>query len=386
MSLLRWLLLALAGVLFASSTLTVLKAPTLATWKLAILVGEFGHWLALGALLIGLVAATGLRGPGATGSLSTLALAAAALILFFRPAVSASRIGRGLPRELVAAFGPGASAGRPFAWSRLYRGAAVREVPVETRVYARSGTPEAVALDFYRALRSDGRPAPCLLAIHGGGWNSGDRAQLPEINHRLARQGYAVAAIDYRLAPRWRWPAPRDDVGAALAYLKARADELGIDPARFVLFGRSAGGQIATAYAYTAGDPSIRGVASFYAPQDLRFAWAYARPDDVLNSFLLLREYLGGPPETEGPAYDSSSAYFHVGARTPPTLLMHGELDTLVWHRQSERLDARLAEAGVPHLFISLPWATHAFDYNLDGPGGQLATEALDAFLAAVTQ
>jgi acetyl esterase/lipase len=225
-----------------------------------------------------------------------------------------------------------------------------------------------------------------VLAIHGGGWDSGDRTQLPEINHRLARRGYAVAALDYRLAPRWRWPAQRDDIGAALAYLKAHAGELGIDRARFVLFGRSAGGQIATACAYTAEDASIRGVASFYGPQDLRFAWAYARPDDVLNSFLLLKQYLGGPPETEGPVYDSASAYFHVGARTPPTLLMHGDLDTLVWHRQSERLNARLAEAGVPHLFVSLPWATHAFDYNLDGPGGQLATEALDGFLAAVTR
>jgi acetyl esterase/lipase len=192
--------------------------------------------------------------------------------------------------------------------------------------------------------------------------------------------------VDYRLAPRSHWPAQRDDVGAALNYLKGHARELGIDPARFVLFGRSAGGQIATAYAYTAADPAIRGVISFYGPQDLRFAWAYARPDDVLNSFLLLKQYLGGPPETEGPAYDSASAYFHVGAQTPPTLLMHGDLDTLVWRRQSERLDARLAAAGVPHLFVSLPWATHAFDYNLDGPGGQLATEALSSFLGAVTR
>jgi acetyl esterase/lipase len=269
---------------------------------------------------------------------------------------------------------------------RLYLGAAVPKVAVETRIYAGAGTPEATALDFYRARRSDGRPAPCVVAVHGGGWDSGDRAQLPEINHRLARSGYAVAAIDYRLAPGRRWPAQRDDVGAALAYLRARAGELGLDPTRFVLFGRSAGAQIATAYAYTAQDSSIRGVASFYGPQDLRFAWAYARPDDVLNSFLLLKQYLGGPPEAEGPAYDSASAYFHVGARTPATLLMHGDLDTLVWHRQSERLDVRLAEAGVPHLFVSLPWATHAFDYTLDGPGGQLATEALDAFLAAVTQ
>jgi acetyl esterase/lipase len=75
-----------------------------------------------------------------------------------------------------------------------------------------------------------------------------------------------------------------------------------------------------------------------------------------------------------------------VDAATPPTLLVHGRLDTLVWYRQSERLAARLAAAGVPHYFLSLPWATHAVEYNLNGPSGQLTAYALAWFLAAVTK
>jgi acetyl esterase/lipase len=65
---------------------------------------------------------------------------------------------------------------------------------------------------------------------------------------------------------------------------------------------------------------------------------------------------------------------------------MHGQLDALVWHRQSERLAQRLTDAGVPHVFISLPWATHAFEVNVNGPGGQLTTYAVEWFLAAVTK
>jgi acetyl esterase/lipase len=385
MNSLRWCLLALGLALFACSLLTVVKAPTLTGWKLAILAGSYGQWLAPLALGTALVAGWSMRSRGLIPAAGAGVLPAVALLLFLRPTFSAVRIARGLPARLTAAFGPGAVGPYPFDWLRLYGGARGPNALIETRVFARPGTPDATALDFYRAQRRDGRPAPCVVTIHGGGWDNGDRSQLPELNHRLAREGYAVAALDYRLAPRWRWPAQSEDVALALAYLKAHAVELGLDPTDFVLFGRSAGGQIATAYAYQAGDPAIRGVVSFYGPQDLRFAWDYARPDDVLNSFQLLKQYLGGGPEDEPAAYGTSSALFHVGPRTPPTLLIHGALDTLVWHRQSERLDARLAAERVPHLFLSLPWATHAFDYNLDGPGGQLATGALDAFLAALT-
>ena len=67
-------------------------------------------------------------------------------------------------------------------------------------------------------------------------------------------------------------------------------------------------------------------------------------------------------------------------------MLLHGQLDALTWHRHSERLAARLAEFGVPHAFVSLPWATHAFEFNLNGPGGQLTTYAVEWFLAAVTR
>jgi len=237
------------------------------------------------------------------------------------------------------------------------------------------------------AANRDGA-APCVIMIHGGGWDSGDRADIPFFNDWLAREGYAVAAVDYRLAPAHIWPAQRDDVLSALQWLKNRAGELRIDPEKFVLMGRSAGGQIASAMAYTAQDDSICGLISLYSPHDMPFAWSVSRPDDALNSENLMRQYLGGPPDApeREERYRSASGHLNIeSARPMPTLLIHGLLDTLVWYRHSERFAASLAEVGHPHVLIDLPWAAHAFEHNPSGPAGQLTTYAVRRFLHSVT-
>jgi acetyl esterase/lipase len=59
-----------------------------------------------------------------------------------------------------------------------------------------------------------------VVVIHGGGWDTGNRRQLPELNSWLARAGYAVASLDYRLAPEHAYPAPVEDVRDAIAFLK----------------------------------------------------------------------------------------------------------------------------------------------------------------------
>lgn len=374
---LRWSLLLLALATLVLALLTIVKSPDWSEWKLALLAGEFGHWLALLPLVLG-VLAWFCRGSSPGPAVVTTLLCALSFGLFTRPCLEAWRLAGGLPGKLTRQFGPVAIARNPFSFGELFS-RSPSPMPAETLVYAGD-----LSLDFYRAVGRD--RAPCIVLVHGGGWDSGSRTELAHFNHWLARLGYAVAAIDYRLAPKSVWPAQRDDTLAAIAYLKAHAAQLGLDPTRLVLLGRSAGGNIAEAVGYTASDPAIRGVIALYAPADLHFAWEYSREDDVLKSPQLMRQFLGGPPEAARGLYDSSSGYLHVAPSTPPTLLIHGQLDTLVWHRQSERLDARLTENRVPHVFVSLPWATHAFEYNLSGPGGQLTTFSVEWFLATVTK
>lgn len=374
-----WLLLLLSLAALAVSLLTVVRVPAAIDWKLAVIAGELGYALALVPLAVAWAAWWGRnRAPDAT--LLVLGLCALALGLLLKPAWQAWRIGRGLPARLTAAFGPVPATTPAFALRQLVS-IPPAAGPVQTHEFA-----PGLALDFYPARTVPDRPAPCVVVIHGGGWDSGDRRQLSGLNHWLTRQGCAVAAVSYRLAPAHPWPAQRDDVLAALAWLQARAGGLGFDPARLVLLGRSAGGQIATAVGYL-GNPAVRGVVALYAPHDMRFAWSVSRPDDALNSLQLMHQFLGGPPEERGEAYDTASGQLLVRRGvTPPTLLIHGTIDTLVWVRHSRRLAARLAEAGVPHLLLELPWATHALEAHPGGPGGQLATHALAHFLGAVTR
>jgi acetyl esterase/lipase len=172
---------------------------------------------------------------------------------------------------------------------------------------------------------------------------------------------------------------------AALGYLKANADAIGLDSTRIVLLGRSAGGQLALLVAYTAGDPSIRGAIGLYPAIDL--AYAYDHPSDprLLDGPATLRAYLGGALDQIPDTYAAASPITFVDS-APPTLLIHGLRDELVSPTQSQRLAARLAQAGRPHLLLGLPWATHGYDAHFSGPAGQISTYTVERFLAAVTE
>jgi dipeptidyl aminopeptidase/acylaminoacyl peptidase len=117
----------------------------------------------------------------------------------------------------------------------------------------------------------------------------------------------------------------------------------------------------------------------------MSYAFKFAKPGDVLNSGKLLRQFLGGTPDEVQKNYDSASGFALAKANSPPTLLIHGRQDELVWAKQSERLNDQLEQLGAPHFYIELPWATHGFDYNFNGPGGQITEWAVERFLSRVT-
>jgi acetyl esterase/lipase len=382
---LRWGLLIVAVVMSVLGLAPTFGIPMVIDWRLrmmiGVIVGETGAYLAVLPICVGVAAWASRRGNSAAAT-ATVGFCIVAVVLLLRPTAEAWRLGGRLPAQLAGAFGPVRLDRPAFSFAAIF--ARVPEpMPVETITYSNS-----LKLDFYRAVGE--MPAPCVVAIHGGAWREGDRTEskaVRQCNDWLARHGYAVASIDYRLVPKAIWPAQRDDVLAALAYLRVHAAELGIDPARFVLLGRSAGGQLAEAVAYSAHDPGIRGVIAFYAPADMSLSWRQSSPGDSLQQRQILQNFLGGTPDSAPGAYESSSGALVVERGSPPTLLLHGSLDTIVPENQSELMHEKLAAAGVPHLLVSLPWATHGFDYlNLGGPGGQITTYSVEYFLAAVTQ
>ena len=128
--------------------------------------------------------------------------------------------------------------------------------------------------------------------MHGGTWQSSSNAEFVALNAYLANRDYIVAAINYRLAPPWKFPAGRDDVLDAIAYLKVYGAEFGLDSSRIALLGRSAGGQLALLAAYTAGDPAIRGVISIYGPTDFEFGYEHPAPSGLFDTRAALTTYL----------------------------------------------------------------------------------------------
>ncbi len=382
---LNWLRLSFAILIFSLSLLSVFPAPTNSLWKLAIGATEWGHVLAAMALITLLPGWQRSRKGWIAGVFGIVAA-----MLALTPLVRAALVARQFPNQLQAAFGEttllandnAPARPEPFVAVDLLRGVDSPEVECKSLVYSEVDG-QTLRLDLYQPPSSP-RPAPCVIVIHGGSWRSGDSKQLAPLNTYLAARGYIVAAINYRLAPRWRFPAARDDVIAALNFLKAHADSLHLDPQRFVLIGRSAGGELALLVAFTLHDPSIRGVVSFYGPTDMYWSWTHPGNPLVIDAHDIFKACLGGSPEAVPANYDAASPIRFVEAATPPTLLIHGGRDELVSPRQSERLAERLAEAGVPHFVLKLPWATHAGDFNFSGPFGQISTYAIERFLAVM--
>ena len=90
------------------------------------------------------------------------------------------------------------------------------------------------------------RQRPCVIYIHGGGWVIGNLDSHDSICRKIAHSAdVCVIAIDYRLAPEFKFPVPYQDCHNALAYIMQQAQDLGIDPTRLILCGDSAGANLA---------------------------------------------------------------------------------------------------------------------------------------------
>lgn len=367
-------------ILFLISLLSFLKAPAYYLWLLAIAVTEFPLVFAGFAALL-----------TATGfwvqryQLAGTVLGLVTLAIFLSPIARAYWVSKDLKQGLTQAFGE-VSAENPdvtpnsFSIGDLFKGA--KASPYKTLTYVKYAD-TTLSLDFYPAQIAGNKP--CVIVIHGGSWAGGDSRQLPELNSYLAARGYNVAAINYRMAPKYQTPAPVQDVQAAIAYLKQQADVLHIDPTEFVLLGRSAGAQIAMLAAYTLHEPALKGVIDFYGPADM--IWGYSAPASplVMDSRKVMENYIGGPYSRIPQKYAACSPLEFVDEHTVPTLIIHGDNDVLVAPEHSRRLNLKLQQNGIRRYLLKLPWATHGFDYNLNGPGGQLSTYAIGRFLNAVS-
>lgn len=237
--------------------------------------------------------------------------------------------------------------------------------------YAQAPGVRPVELDLY--LPPGPGPFPAVVFVHGGGWRTGSRSSAGpmapvDFFERVAARGLAVASVDYRLSGEATWPAPVHDVAAAVRWLRHRAGDIGIDPARIGAWGESAGAQLALVLtlggAAVAGDDgpvrdaSVAAVVGWYPPTDLASLPAQlgTDPGDPTTLEALL---LGGPVSERPDAAAHASPVTYARPDAPPVLLLHGEADSLVPCAQSESLRNALARAGAPVLLRTYAGADH---------------------------
>jgi acetyl esterase/lipase len=271
----------------------------------------------------------------------------------------------------------------PVVLFDLLRGIDVGEARVVRDIPFAAPDGVRLTLDIYRPPAA-GR-YPSVVQIYGGAWQRGAPSDNAGTATYLAARGYVVFAIDYRHAPRWRWPAQIDDVRAALAWIREHGGEHDADVSRLALVGRSSGAQLAMIAAYDGrARPAvpIAAVVSYYGPVDLADGYRNPPRPDPLDVRSIEEAFLGGPPDLMPDRYREASPITYVTRALPPSLLIYGRRDHIVLPRYGAMLDDRLRAAGATSVFLDIPWAEHAFDLVPFGPGGQLALYYTERFLA----
>lgn len=266
------------------------------------------------------------------------------------------------------------------------------------------GEADDETLDVYLPPGSDaeGTALPAVVWLHGDAFILGNKADVAGYLKVLAGRGYATVSVAYTLAPGAQYPAPVLQANAALAYIKANAATLRIDPKRIVLAGDSAGAQLAaqlaaattdTAYAAALGiqpaiEPaSLKGIVLFcgiYDPSRLKF-------DGDYGHFLrtALWAYLGTKDFAGEPRLSQFAVNKHVSAQFPPSFVSAGNGDPL--EPQSRLMAEAIEKQGVrvEKLFFPDhydPKVGHGYQFDLSTGAARAAFNELTEFLAGIAR
>jgi acetyl esterase/lipase len=375
--------LILISILFLLSLVNFFPVPSKESWYAGIAVPEFPWIFMLATLLVLVWSFFSLK-----LKVPCLLLGTVTFILLSSPIVRAYSVGSDLEKNLENSFGvtdadmKGFHQQKPFSFFQMFTGNGAKKIPFTTYHYANTSG-EDLTLNY----SPSGIPGirPCLFVVHGGSWRRGNNSEIAAVNNYFANAGYQVVTINYRLAPKYPSPAQQEDVKAAFIWVKSHAAELKIDTNNFVMLGRSAGASIVLTAAYTMNEPGVKGVVGFYGANDM--LWSYDHPAKmaIMDSREVQRDFLGGTPSQVREKYIAESPLLQVTANSVPTLLVHGKNDAHVYYEQSVRLQKKLDEYKVKNMLLTLPWATHGCEYNLNGPAGQLSMYSVERFCYAVT-
>lgn len=234
-------------------------------------------------------------------------------------------------------------------------------------------------MDVY--LPADGETArPAVMFVHGGGWRMGSARAHTGHAERLAAAGYVAVSIDYRLVPDGVYPRQIQDTACALAFLRAHADDWGLDPDRVAIAGYSAGGHLVSLLGVASDEPAFapdcaagatappQAVISGAGPQDLR---DFPDADAV-------RDMLGGSIDDVPERWDLASPITHARPDAPPFLFVHGTADWFVPVEQSRAMRDALRAEGVDARVLELAGVGHLTGVGGDGGRSEVGVISID--------
>jgi acetyl esterase/lipase len=244
-------------------------------------------------------------------------------------------------------------------------------------------------LDFYFPDEDTSTNKPVVIYTHGGGWAAGSKhgagnASFNVVHKALLKQGFCVAAVQYRLTKKNSGVVMRDcviDAKDAIRFLSAHSKELGIAPNRIYAFGDSAGGHLAQMLLLTppdslTGDPelskysyqTVAGV-SWYGPCDFEDEQLFNH-DDRPNFRDRFGPRILGPgskPQDKLERYREMSPVNYLTKDSPPLLMIQGDKDTTIPVKQAYRMQEALTTIDAPVEIMIIKNAGHNWR-SVDAP------------------
>lgn len=246
---------------------------------------------------------------------------------------------------------------------------------------------------------------PAIVYVTGGGFINANKDNGIQLRMHLAEAGYVVASIQYRVAPTARFPEPLEDVKSSIRYLKAHADQFGIDPERVGIIGGSAGGYLAAMAATTSGTTTFDKGDNLQAGSDVKAAVDLYGLSDLTR---IGDDYSDAVKEAHQSAgatealWVNGSAVFggkdggiladpegaqkanpitYISRTSAPMLLMHGTNDTIVSPSQTDLLFQALQRHNIPSKRYLVEGAAHGGIYWNQEEVLQIITDFFDSYL-----
>jgi acetyl esterase len=213
-------------------------------------------------------------------------------------------------------------------------------------------------LHVVRPASDAGKARPAFLFFFGGGWTRGTPQNSIGWARLAAQWGMVGIAPDYRTKDRFG-TSPLEavaDARAALRWVQDHAAELGVDPAKIVVGGNSAGGHLALWTALKTVPPGSTAEESPREPPAALILMSTVSDTSRLSGYT---------PARFGAHATALSPLHQLDARMPPVLAFHGDADRTVPHSQAVALDARLREAGNTSELVTVPGGSHSFANEL---------------------